>query len=223
VTARLVTPGLRHHHAIFQIDRADAVELGHAEQDTILGRQSAARQRRAGAPRHHLDVLRMQYFSTRQTWSTVSGRTTPWGAGDRPSGRPTRRGASRIRARSALARNDRAQRLHDAARRSSTLWSGAGILTDIAISLALVHRRGQARAPPAGRANFRPALFIAQLPCDTRSVHVAVARGAARGRRAPCPAVDTATRSVIRAWWRSAPRRIPGRRNDIKTEERERD
>ena len=54
--------GLRHHHAVLQVDLADAVELGHAEQNAVGGRQRAAGQRRAGAARHHVDALRMAIF-----------------------------------------------------------------------------------------------------------------------------------------------------------------
>ncbi len=50
---------LDHHHAVVEIDLADAVELRHAEQHAVGERQRAARQRGAGAARHHLDALGM--------------------------------------------------------------------------------------------------------------------------------------------------------------------
>ena len=50
---------LRHHHAVVEIDVADAAELGHAEQHPVNERKRAARERGAGAARHHLDALAM--------------------------------------------------------------------------------------------------------------------------------------------------------------------
>ena len=50
-------PGLGHHHAVVEIDLADALELAEAEQHAIGQRQRAAGQRGAGAARHHLDAL----------------------------------------------------------------------------------------------------------------------------------------------------------------------
>ena len=54
---RLVTPGCATTHAVVVIDVEDAVELAHPEQHAVGQRQRAARQRRAGAARHHLDPL----------------------------------------------------------------------------------------------------------------------------------------------------------------------
>ena len=51
--------GLDHCDTVLEIDLADAVELGHAEKHAVAERQSAARQRGAGAARHHLDAVRV--------------------------------------------------------------------------------------------------------------------------------------------------------------------
>ena len=50
-------PGLGHHHAVVEIDLADALELAKAQQHAIGQRQRAAGQRGPGAARHHLDAL----------------------------------------------------------------------------------------------------------------------------------------------------------------------
>ena len=50
-------PGLDHGHAICKVDLADAVELGHAEENAVGERQCAAGERGAGPARHHLDAL----------------------------------------------------------------------------------------------------------------------------------------------------------------------
>ena len=49
--------GLGHHHAVVEIDLADALELAKPEQHAVGQRQRAAGQRGAGAARHHLDAL----------------------------------------------------------------------------------------------------------------------------------------------------------------------
>ena len=49
--------GLRHHHAVVEVDLADAVELGHAEQHAVGERQRPARERGPGAARHDFDPL----------------------------------------------------------------------------------------------------------------------------------------------------------------------
>ena len=51
--------GLDHGDAIVEIDGADAIELGHAEQDAVAERQRAARQRGPRPARHDLDALAM--------------------------------------------------------------------------------------------------------------------------------------------------------------------
>ena len=51
--------GLDHGDAIVEIDRADAIEFGHAEKDAVAERQRAARQRGPGPPRHDLDAFAM--------------------------------------------------------------------------------------------------------------------------------------------------------------------
>ena len=72
---------LRHHHAVVEVDLADAVELGHAEQHAVGERQRAAGQRGAGAARHHLDALAMAIArGSRLTCSVVSGSTTTIGS-----------------------------------------------------------------------------------------------------------------------------------------------
>ncbi len=48
---------LDHGDAVGKIDLADAVELGHAEENAVGQRQCAAGQRGAGSARHHLDAL----------------------------------------------------------------------------------------------------------------------------------------------------------------------
>ena len=48
---------LDHSDAVVEIDLADAVELGHAEQHAVVERQRAAGQRGAGPARHDLDAL----------------------------------------------------------------------------------------------------------------------------------------------------------------------
>ena len=50
---------LDHRDAVGEVDLADAVELGHAEQHAVHERQRAAGERGAGPARHHLDALRM--------------------------------------------------------------------------------------------------------------------------------------------------------------------
>ena len=49
--------GLDHGDAIVEIDGADAIEFGHAEQDAVAERQRAARQRGSRPARHHLDAF----------------------------------------------------------------------------------------------------------------------------------------------------------------------
>ena len=49
--------GLHHHDAVVEVDVADAVELGHAEQHAVGERQRAAGERGAGPARHHLDAF----------------------------------------------------------------------------------------------------------------------------------------------------------------------
>ena len=49
--------GLGHHHAVVEIDLADALELAEPQQHAVGQRQRAAGQRGAGAARHHLDAL----------------------------------------------------------------------------------------------------------------------------------------------------------------------
>ena len=49
--------GLNHGNPIVEIDRADAIELRHAEQNAVAERQRAARQRGPGPARHHLDAF----------------------------------------------------------------------------------------------------------------------------------------------------------------------
>ena len=49
--------GLGHHHAVVEIDLADALEFAEAQQHGVGQRQRAAGQRGAGAARHHLDAL----------------------------------------------------------------------------------------------------------------------------------------------------------------------
>ena len=49
--------GLRHHAAVGEIDVEDAVELAEAEQDAVGERERAARERGAGAARHHLQLM----------------------------------------------------------------------------------------------------------------------------------------------------------------------
>ena len=49
--------GLGHHHAVVEIDLADALEFAEAQQHGVRKRQRAAGQRGAGAARHHLDAL----------------------------------------------------------------------------------------------------------------------------------------------------------------------
>ena len=48
---------LGHHHAVVEVDLADAVELAHAEQHAVGKRQRPARQRGARPARHHLDAV----------------------------------------------------------------------------------------------------------------------------------------------------------------------
>ena len=50
---------LDHGDAVVEVDLADAVELGHAEQHAVGERQRAARQRGSRAARHHLDAVSM--------------------------------------------------------------------------------------------------------------------------------------------------------------------
>ena len=54
--AEIGDAGLRDDDAVRIVDRQDAVEAAHDQQHRILERQRAARQRRAGAARHHADV-----------------------------------------------------------------------------------------------------------------------------------------------------------------------
>ena len=49
--------GLDHGDAVVEVDLADALELGHAEQHAVAERQRAARQRGPGPARHHLDAF----------------------------------------------------------------------------------------------------------------------------------------------------------------------
>ena len=72
--------GLDHGDAIVEIDLADAVEFGHAEQHAVAERQGAARQRRSGTARHDLDALAVAKASTAATCSVVSGSTTTIGS-----------------------------------------------------------------------------------------------------------------------------------------------
>ena len=73
--------GLDHGDAVGEVDLADAVELGHAEENAVGQRQGAARKRGAGPARHHLDALDpWQKASTRLTCSVVSGKTTTMGS-----------------------------------------------------------------------------------------------------------------------------------------------
>ena len=72
---------LHHRDAVVEIDLADAVELGHAEQHAVGERQRAAGQRGAGAARHHLDALVVAIAQhLRETCSVVSGSTTTMGS-----------------------------------------------------------------------------------------------------------------------------------------------
>jgi hypothetical protein len=51
--------GLDHGEAVLEIDGADALELGHAEQHAVAQRQGAAGQRRSGPARYQLDAFAM--------------------------------------------------------------------------------------------------------------------------------------------------------------------
>ena len=75
---------LGHHHAVLEVDLADAVELGHAEQYAVGERQRAARQRGAGAARHHLDAFGVAIARARgkpARWSRAA--PPPWEAAGR--------------------------------------------------------------------------------------------------------------------------------------------
>ena len=88
--------GLGHHHAVVEIDLADALELAEPEQHAVGQRQRAAGQRGAGAARHHLDALLEAIFqdpAIPARWYRAAPR--PSAAGDRPSARRTRRAAFR--------------------------------------------------------------------------------------------------------------------------------
>ena len=54
--------GFGHHHAVVEIDLADALELAQAQQHAVGQRQCAARQRGTGAAWHHLDALLAAVF-----------------------------------------------------------------------------------------------------------------------------------------------------------------
>ena len=54
--------GLDHGHAVVEIDLAHALELAEPQQHAVRERQRAARQRRAGPARHHLDAVVVAIF-----------------------------------------------------------------------------------------------------------------------------------------------------------------
>ena len=74
-------PRLRHDAAVGEIDVEDALELAEAEQDAVGERQRAARQRRAGAARHHLQLALVAIAQHRaRPARRVAGKTATSGS-----------------------------------------------------------------------------------------------------------------------------------------------
>ena len=87
---------LSHDHAVVEIDLADTLEFAEPQQHRVRQRQRAARQRRAGATRHHLDALLeaiFQHLARPVRWCPAA--PPPSAAGDKPSARRTRKAAFR--------------------------------------------------------------------------------------------------------------------------------
>ena len=108
-------PGLGHHHAIVEIDLADALEFAQPQQHAIGQRQRAAGQRGAGAARHHLDALLEAVFQDlRHLFGGVRQHHhhRRLAIGHQPVGLVGQHFGRTVD--HALARHDRAQRRHDA-------------------------------------------------------------------------------------------------------------
>ena len=120
---------LDHGDAVVEIDLADAVELGHAEQHAVGERQRAARQRGAGAARHHLDAFAVAIGST--CGDLLGGlrqhhHHRQLAVGGQPVG--LERPHLALGGDHALARHDRAQApRRSRSRRASTAPSASGI------------------------------------------------------------------------------------------------
>ena len=169
---------LDHRHAVVEIDLADAVELGHAEQHAVGQRQRAAGERGAGAARHHLDALaRGSSAAPRRPARWSPAAPPPSAAGDRRSGRRTRRAASRARRRSRpRPARSRASAATIRSRRASTRCIGRGHCDR--------HGRAPLRAAgPTGLAGY--VMFIAATPAEI-ALHRKKRTGAAAAEQ-NCP------------------------------------
>ena len=133
--------GLGHHHAVVEIDLADALEFAEAQQHAVGERQRAAGQRGAGAARHHLDALLEAIFQDlRDLFGGVRQHHDHrrLAIGHQAVGLVRQHFGRAVD--HALARHDRAQRRHDRVAAAENRLIGCG------------HHDGHVVSPPRGAA-----------------------------------------------------------------------